>query len=46
MDIDLAALRALEWERGISLDILIPAIEQHGRFIAMQATQALKLSVV
>lgn len=28
MDIDLAALRALERERGISLDILIPAIEQ------------------
>ncbi|MEO3935598.1 transcription termination factor NusA [Dermatophilaceae bacterium Soc4.6] len=28
MDIDLAALRALEREREISLDILIPAIEQ------------------
>jgi N utilization substance protein A len=28
MDIDLAALRAVERERGISLDILIPAIEQ------------------
>jgi N utilization substance protein A len=28
MDIDLAALRALERERDISLDILIPAIEQ------------------
>ncbi|HZB68358.1 MAG TPA: transcription termination factor NusA [Ornithinibacter sp.] len=28
MDIDLAALRALERERGISLDVLIPAIEQ------------------
>ena len=28
MDIDLAALRALERERDVSLDILIPAIEQ------------------
>jgi N utilization substance protein A len=28
MDIDLTALRALERERGISLDVLIPAIEQ------------------
>ncbi len=28
MDIDLAALRALERERGITLDVLIPAIEQ------------------
>lgn len=28
MDIDLAALRALERERGISLDVIIPAIEQ------------------
>lgn len=28
MDIDLAALRALERERGISLDVLVPAIEQ------------------
>ena len=28
MDIDLAALRALERERGIALDVLIPAIEQ------------------
>jgi transcription termination/antitermination protein NusA len=28
MDIDLSALRALERERGVSLDILIPAIEQ------------------
>ena len=28
MDIDLGALRALERERGISLDVLIPAIEQ------------------
>jgi transcription termination/antitermination protein NusA len=28
MDIDLAALRAIERERGISLDVLIPAIEQ------------------
>jgi N utilization substance protein A len=28
MDIDLAALRALERERDISLDVLIPAIEQ------------------
>ena len=28
MDIDVAALRALERERDISLDVLIPAIEQ------------------
>jgi N utilization substance protein A len=28
MDIDLAALRALERERDVSLDVLIPAIEQ------------------
>ena len=28
MDIDLTALRALERERGISMDVLIPAIEQ------------------
>ena len=28
MDIDLAALRALERERDISLDVIIPAIEQ------------------
>ncbi len=28
MDIDVAALRALERERGISLDALVPAIEQ------------------
>lgn len=28
MDIDLAALRALERERGIPLDVIIPAIEQ------------------
>ena len=28
MDIDLAALRALERERDISLDVLVPAIEQ------------------
>jgi len=28
MDIDLAALRALERERAVSLDVLIPAIEQ------------------
>ena len=28
MDIDLSALRALERERGITLDVLIPAIEQ------------------
>ena len=28
MDIDLAALRALERQRDISLDVLIPAIEQ------------------
>ncbi len=28
MDIDPAALRALERERGISLDVLVPAIEQ------------------
>ncbi len=28
MDIDLAALRALERERDISLEVIIPAIEQ------------------
>ena len=28
MDIDLTALRALERERGISMDVLIQAIEQ------------------
>ena len=28
MDIDLAALRALEREKDISLDVLVPAIEQ------------------
>ena len=28
MDIDLAALRSIERERGIALDVLIPAIEQ------------------
>ncbi|MBM6400366.1 transcription termination factor NusA [Phycicoccus sonneratiae] len=28
MDIDLAALHALERERGISLDVIVPAIEQ------------------
>ena len=28
MDIDLAALRGLERERDISLDVIIPAIEQ------------------
>ncbi len=28
MDIDLSALRALERERGVTLDVLIPAIEQ------------------
>src|SRR5829696_9758953 len=28
MDIDVAALRALERERDISLDVLVPAIEQ------------------
>lgn len=28
MDIDLAALRALERERDLSLEVLIPAIEQ------------------
>lgn len=38
MDIDLAALRALERERGISLDILIPAIEQ-ALVLAYQRTE-------
>ncbi|WP_377641713.1 transcription termination factor NusA [Oryzobacter terrae] len=38
MDIDLAALRALERERGISLDVLIPAIEQ-ALVLAYQRTE-------
>lgn len=38
MDIDLAALRALERERDISLDILIPAIEQ-AVLLAYQRTE-------
>ena len=38
MDIDLAALRALERERGISLDVLIPAIEQ-ALLLAYQRTE-------
>ena len=38
MDIDLAALRALERERDISLDILIPAIEQ-ALLLAYQRTE-------
>ena len=37
MDIDLAALRALERERGIALDVLIPAIEQ-ALLVAYQRT--------
>ncbi|HET6967929.1 MAG TPA: transcription termination factor NusA [Ornithinibacter sp.] len=38
MDIDLAALRALERERGISLDVLVPAIEQ-ALLLAYQRTE-------
>ena len=38
MDIDLAALRALEREREISLDVLIPAIEQ-ALLMAYQRTE-------
>lgn len=38
MDIDLAALRALERERDISLDIIIPAIEQ-ALLLAYQRTE-------
>jgi N utilization substance protein A len=38
VDIDLAALRALERERGISLDVLIPAIEQ-ALLLAYQRTE-------
>ena len=38
MDIDLTALRALERERGISLDVLIPAIEQ-ALVLAYQRTE-------
>ncbi len=38
MDIDLAALRALERERGISLDIIVPAIEQ-ALLLAYQRTE-------
>ena len=48
MDIDLAALRALERERDISLDVLIPAIEQalaarlppHRRHLPQRARRA------
>ncbi|QKE84310.1 transcription termination factor NusA [Arthrobacter sp. NEB 688] len=38
MDIDLAALRALERERGISLEIIVPAIEQ-ALLLAYQRTE-------
>jgi N utilization substance protein A len=38
VDIDLATLRALERERGISLDVLIPAIEQ-ALLLAYQRTE-------
>ncbi|MBR7744893.1 transcription termination/antitermination protein NusA [Phycicoccus sp. BSK3Z-2] len=38
MDIDLAALRALERERGISLDVIVPAIEQ-ALLLAYQRTE-------
>lgn len=38
MDIDLAALRALERERGIALSVLIPAIEQ-ALLLAYQRTE-------
>jgi len=38
VDIDLAALRALERERGITLDVLIPAIEQ-ALLLAYQRTE-------
>ncbi|WP_299441896.1 transcription termination factor NusA [uncultured Phycicoccus sp.] len=38
MDIDLAALRALERERDISLDIIVPAIEQ-ALLLAYQRTE-------
>ncbi len=38
MDIDLAALRALERERGIPLDVIIPAIEQ-ALLLAYQRTE-------
>ncbi len=38
MDIDLAALRALERERDISLDVLVPAIEQ-ALLLAYQKTE-------
>jgi N utilization substance protein A len=38
MDIDLAALRAIERERGIGLDVLIPAIEQ-ALVLAYQRTE-------
>jgi transcription termination/antitermination protein NusA len=38
MDIDLAALRAIERERGVSLEVLIPAIEQ-ALLLAYQRTE-------
>jgi N utilization substance protein A len=38
VDIDLAALRAIERERGITLDVLIPAIEQ-ALLLAYQRTE-------
>ena len=38
MDIDLAALRALERERDVSLDVLVPAIEQ-ALLLAYQRTE-------
>jgi N utilization substance protein A len=38
VDIDLAALRALERERGISLDVIVPAIEQ-ALLLAYQRTE-------
>ncbi|GGL40510.1 transcription termination/antitermination protein NusA [Phycicoccus endophyticus] len=38
MDIDLAALRALERERGIPLDVIVPAIEQ-ALLLAYQRTE-------
>ncbi|MBW3084453.1 Transcription termination/antitermination protein NusA [Austwickia sp. TVS 96-490-7B] len=38
MDIDLAALRALERERDISLDVIVPAIEQ-ALLLAYQRTE-------
>ncbi|MGL4174938.1 MAG: NusA N-terminal domain-containing protein, partial [Dermatophilaceae bacterium] len=38
MDIDLAALRSIERERGIALDVLVPAIEQ-ALLLAYQRTE-------